>query len=66
MNTATVVSTLQLKTVIASQEDAIEMGKWDAEHGLPMQKDAYVYANEWDAPYWQADYTYAYITAKGL
>jgi hypothetical protein len=56
----------QAKTLITSSEAAKEMGRWDAERGCRCQSDAYAYADEWQAPYWQADYTFAFMTAKGL
>ena len=56
----------EVKVLISTSDEAKEMGRWDAEHGNRCQSGAYAYPSEWEAPYFQADYTFAYIKAKGL
>lgn len=55
-----------VKCVINSQQAAIELGKWDAQHGAPCQPDAYAYPNDARRSYLRGDYVYAYIQARGL
>jgi hypothetical protein len=57
----------EVKTLLATSDEAKEMGRWDAEHGNRCQSDAYAYAdaNSIHGSYLKGDYTLAYVTAKG-
>jgi hypothetical protein len=54
--------------VIASSDEAKEMGRHDALAGLRCNPDAYVFAGENNVVQtrFRGDYTFAYVLAKGL
>lgn len=56
------------KTLITSSDEAKAMGRWDAERGHRCNADAYDFAdaNSIAGSRLSGDYTYAYVTAKGL
>jgi hypothetical protein len=57
----------EAKTLIATTEEAIEMGIWDANLGLKCNADAYTFAdaNRIDGSYLRGEYTHSYTQAKG-
>ncbi len=62
------LTVMQLKTLITSSDEAKEMGKWDAEHGNRCDANRYHFADENSiaGSRLSGDYTFAYVTAKGL
>jgi hypothetical protein len=74
------VSTMQIlhpnmtdaKTLITSSDEAKAMGRWDAQRGGRCRPEAYTFApdghpaNSIAGSRMSGDYTFAYITAKGL
>jgi hypothetical protein len=58
----------QAKTLITSSDEAKAMGRWDAEHGQRLDTSRYAFADENSiaGSRMSGDYTFAYITAKGL
>lgn len=59
---------MNAKTLIASSDEAKEMGRHDALAGLKCDPDAYHFAgeNNVNPTRFRGDYTFAYVTAKGL
>jgi hypothetical protein len=57
-----------VKTLISSSDEAKEMGKWDAILGQACNADAYLFAdsNSIHGSYLRGEYTFAYLTEKGL
>lgn len=67
INVNIVAQPMEVKTVIDSEDTARELGKWDAEHGLKCNADAYHFAGtQWELPHWRSTYTGSYVKAKGL
>jgi hypothetical protein len=60
-------NTTEVKAIIATSEEAKEMGAWDAKLGLKCNADAYTFAdaNDINGSYLSGEYTFAYTQAKG-
>ncbi len=58
----------QAKTLITDADEAKAMGRWDAEQGIRCDAGRYAFSDENSiaGSRLSGDYTFAYVTAKGL